>query len=213
MKFKSTLMGTILPMAMAVAMAAQNPAPPAKQSPPTAKTSAPEQKTSTNTAQFSNSDRLFLNALIQEDLSEIRLAQMALTKSSSPEVKQYAQTKILAADPQMKDGAVQLARKNGMEPPTSPNGRQQEIYNRLEKKFGDVFDGAYMTYEADQQNADAMLVQTEINSTSDPEIKSYVTNQEKPVVEAAAAAKEIAAKIAGNMRQYKQQPNRTNSNH
>jgi putative membrane protein len=196
MVFKSPAYGIIL--AISMALGAQNRSP---------KNSAQPKQS------FSASDQLFLKALIEEDISEISLAQMALQKSSNADVKQYAQTKILEADPHMRDGAAQVAQKNGMKPPTGPNGRQQEMYKRLENMSGKIFDGAYMTYEADQQTADVKLVQAEIDSTSDVEVKRFVTAEKTPVVEAAASAKEIAAKIASSMTQYKQQPSQTGSGH
>lgn len=165
--------------------------------------SAPEQNT-TQQEQLSNSDKMFLKALIQEDISEINLANMALKKSSDPQVKQYAQTKILAADPEMRNGAEQIARQHGMQPPTEPNSRQKKIHDELATKSGKVFDNAYMNYEASQQTADVELVDTELNSTTNSIVKNYVTQEKPAVVEAATSAKDTSTQISTSMTHFRQ---------
>lgn len=154
--------------------------------------------------QLTNSDKMFLKALIQEDISEIDLAKMALRKSWDPQVKQYAQTKILEADPEMRNGAEQIAQQHGMQPPSKVNSRQKTIQDQLANKSGKVFDNAYMNYEASQQSADVKLVETELNSTSNSTLNGYVTKEKAPVVQAASAAKEISEQISSSMTHYRQ---------
>lgn len=158
-----------------------------------------------NNGQLSQGDEMFLKALIQEDISEISLAKMALQKSSNPQVKQYAQTKILAADPQMRDGAARIASAHNFQPPTGPNARQRKIHGELAKKNGKYFDNAYMNYEASQQTADVKLVKTEIKSTSNAQVKQYVTAQETPVEQAASAARNLSAQISSALTSYRHQ--------
>jgi putative membrane protein len=153
----------------------------------------------------SKSDKMFLKALIQEDISEIGLAKMALQKSSNPDVKQYAQTKILAADPQMRDGAEKIAQDNGMQPPTQPNARQKKMYDKLSQKSGKLFDNAYMNYEATQQTNDVKLANAELGSTHSSVMKSYLDNEKTPIVKAAASAKKISQTISSGMTHYQQQ--------
>lgn len=154
---------------------------------------------------FSQGDQMFLKALIQEDISEISLAKMALQKSSNPQVKQYARTKILAADPQMRDGAAKIIRADNLQPPTGPNTRQRKIHSELDKKSGKYFDNAYMNYEASQQTADMKLVKTEIQSTNDAQVKNYVTAQETPVEQAASAARDLSRNISSALTSYRHQ--------
>lgn len=158
-----------------------------------------------NNGHFSQGDAMFLKALIQEDISEISLAKMALQKSATPEVKQYARRKILAADPQMRDGAAQIARAGNLQSPTRPNARQRKIHHELAKKTGKYFDNAYMNYEASQQTADVKLVKTEIESSSNAQVKNYATKEEAPVEEAASAARDISAKVSTAMTSYRHQ--------
>lgn len=159
--------------------------------------------------QLSKSDQTFLKALIQEDTSEIQLGKMALEKSENPQVKQYAQSKILAADPEMRDGAEKIAREHGVEPPTNVGATKQKIQNELSTKSGRIFDNAYMNYEASAQSDDLKLVNAELDSTQDPEMKNYVTAQKTPVEQAAKSAVQVSEQISSSMTHYKQSASRT----
>ena len=155
-------------------------------------------------AQLSTDDQLFLKALIEEDISEIELAGLALQKTSNADVKQYAQTKILAADPEMRVGAAQLMLKYGQKPPDDSGFQRKKIKDELTKKSGQDFDNAYMSYETDQQNADLKLVNTELGSTKNPEVKSYVAKEQAPVQQAADAALQVHQKVIASMKNYRQ---------
>ena len=166
----------------------------------------------TNNGQLSQGDEMFLKALIQEDISEISLAKMALQKSADPQVKQYARTKILAADPQMRDGAAKIASAQNIQPPTGPNARQRKIHGELAKKSGKYFDNAYMNYEASQQTADVKLVKAETKNSNNAQVKNYATAQQTPVEQAASAARNLSARVSSAMtyhrRQVSHQPGR-----
>jgi putative membrane protein len=157
-----------------------------------------------NPGPLAKADQMFLKAIIQEDISEISLADMVLQKTSNAQVKDYAQTKILAADPQMRDRAASIARDHGMQPPSQPNARQKQMHDKLSQKSAQLFDDAYMNYEASQQHGDDQLVQAEIKSTSNPKLKSYATEEQKPVHGAATSAKNISREISSRMTHYKQ---------
>lgn len=159
--------------------------------------------TSKANQQLSNSDEAFLKAIIQEDISEIGLAQMALQKSSDPQIKQYAQTKILAADPEMRDRADQIIQQSGMTPPTTPNALQESIRSELSGESGKSFDKSYMVYEASQQSADAKLMDREIKSTNNSTVKTYAKDEQTPVQQAAASAIQVNKVVASGLIHYK----------
>ncbi len=161
--------------------------------------------------EIANSDKSFLQALIEEDISEINLANIALQKTSDPQVKQYAQSKILAADPAMRDGAEKIALEHGLQVPSGPGARKQSVQDEISKKSGRLFDNAYMNYEADQQAADLKLVETEIKSTRDPELTQFASAEKTPVQEAAEAAVQLNQQIASSLMHYKQDASETST--
>ncbi|MFP5276335.1 MAG: DUF4142 domain-containing protein [Acidobacteriota bacterium] len=152
----------------------------------------PANPSSTSAAHLSNHDRLFLHTLASEDQSEINLAKLALQKSKNAQVQQYAKSKILAADPAMKQGAVQLAAQHHTAISSSPNQVQKAEYANLSNLAGSSFDRAYARYEGKQQAEDLIVVQDETHSAKDPQVGSYAQREVTPVQQAAQAAKQMA---------------------
>jgi putative membrane protein len=137
----------------------------------------------------------FLTVLANEDQSEIDLAHLALKKSSNAQVKEYARTKILAADPAMEEGAKKLSLENGAPAPGFPSGPDKAEFYYLSKLSGKDFDAAYMGYEDAKQREDLIVVENEAASDKNPQVKQFAQKEEKPVQEAADSAKTIAQSL------------------
>lgn len=137
----------------------------------------------------------FLTVLANEDQSEIDLAHLALKKSGDAQVKEYATTKILAADPAMEQGAKKLSLQNKAPAPGHPNGPDKAEFYYLSKLSGKNFDAAYMSYEDAKQREDLIVVQNEAASEKNPQVKQFAEEEEKPVQEAADSAKTIAQSL------------------
>lgn len=134
----------------------------------------------------------FLTVLANEDQSEINLAHLALKKSDNAQVKEYARTKILAADPAMEEGAKKLSLQSNAPAPGFPNGPDKAEFYYLSKLSGKDFDAAYMSYEDARQREDLIVVQNEAASEKNPQVKQFAQQQEKPVQQAADSAQIIA---------------------
>lgn len=145
----------------------------------------------TSSQQLSNTDQHFLSKLAREDQSEIDMAHLALKKSSNPQVRNYAQNKILAADPSMEHQAKNLAQRDNAMISATPTTMAKQEYDRLSNLSGKQFDQAYMKYEARKQEADLDAVQHEINSTNNQKVKNYAENEETPVRQASQSAQRI----------------------
>lgn len=137
----------------------------------------------------------FLDVLGNEDQSEINLAHLVLKKSSNQQVKEYAKTKILDADPAMEDGAKKLALQNHTPPPGFPTGSDKAEFYYLSKLSGKNFDLAYMSYEDAKQREDLIVVQNEAATEKNPQVKQFAQQQVKPVQAAADSAKTIAESL------------------
>ena len=152
-------------------------------------------KSSNGTSQLSSSDQHFLSQLGKEDQSEIDMAKLAIKKSSNPQVRQYAQNKILAADPSMEEQAKQIAERDKAPISATPNSWEKQEYDRLSKLSGKQFDQAYMKYEAHKQGRDLADVQHEISSTNNHQVKTYAQNEETPVKQAAQSAQQVDSSL------------------
>jgi putative membrane protein len=148
-----------------------------------------------NKTQATQSDHAFLHKLATEDQSEINLARLALQKSNNPQVRQYAQSKILKADPAMEEGAKTVAQKENMPITATVPSRDQQEYQKLSKLSGTQFDHEYMRYEAWKQHSDLNTVQHEASTATNPQVKDYAQAQVSPVRDASQSAEHIASSM------------------
>lgn len=145
----------------------------------------------------------FLHKLAQEDRAEIRLANLALRKSSNQQVKKYANN-VLAADPDMARAAERIAQR--YQPPSASAGgvaakaavraagaKSQAEYRMLSRLSGAKFDRAYMKYEARKQVKDLHLVEHQAAVAANPRLQGFAAQQEAPVKKAANSARKILA--------------------
>jgi putative membrane protein len=149
-------------------------------------------RASNNTSQLSKQDKLFLHTIASEDQSEIELAHLALQKSKDPQIQKYAKTKILEADPSMKQQAMQLAEQNHTTISGSPNATAKARYKDLASLSGKSFERSYAKYEGWKQAADLKAVKQEATSANNPEVRAYAKKETAPVQQAAQSAQKLA---------------------
>lgn len=152
---------------------------------------------STQPPQISLQAQHFLVLLASEDQSEIDLAHLALKKSGNSQVRNYATSKILAADPAMKKGAQRLAQQEHAPVAGFPSSSAKAEFYYLSRLSGKAFDQAHMGYEDAKQNEDLIMVQNELAGAKNQQVKSYVRKEEPPVQQAAQSAKQIAQSLIG----------------
>ena len=147
-----------------------------------------------NTGPLALGDRAFLYQQAQEDMSEIKLAKLAIAKSTNPQVQSYANS-ILDNDPTMGQEAKIIAAQKKVTVPYIVNVEQKARFDRLSKLAGADFDKAYMQYEAQKQQQDLRLVQQLANAAQDQDVKNYARNEAPVVLKTAQTAKIIASSL------------------
>lgn len=166
-----------------------------------------------NQSHMSNmSNQQFLNKLAQEDQSEINLAHLALQKSNNAQVRQYAQSKILKADPSMEQHAKTTAQNMGTPVNASVNNWGQHEYQKLSQLSGQQFDREYMRYESMKQEKDLNLVQHEANNSNNTQVKDFAQAQVVPVREAAQSARQISSGMGNSPQWANHSGNNTSAN-
>ncbi len=91
----------------------------------------------------SSQDKAFLKQAAGGDMFEIQTSQLALQKSSSDDVKQFAQMMIddhNALEMKMKP----IVSEAGVTPPSSLMGKDEKEYKKLQGLSGDAFDKEYI---------------------------------------------------------------------
>ena len=125
-------------------------------------------------------DKHFMRLAMEADMAEIQLSQLAQQKSSSDQVKQFAQRMVddhTKLDAQMKPMAMQA----GVDAPTDVSARHKAELAKLQALSGDKFDEEYVKAMVnDHREADQAFTSEETTAKSQ-DLKSAVT-QAQPII-------------------------------
>ncbi len=147
-------------------------------------------------AQGTDQDKQFITMASQSDLTEITLSKLALTKSSNPQVKAYAQKMITDHDHlegQMKPFADQM----GVPPATALNAEHQQLLTQLQGLSGADFDKQYISDMDTSHHTALDAFKSELSTTTDAQLKPTVAKGEKVVAQHTAMADKLSKKLGG----------------
>lgn len=112
---------------------------------------------------------------------EVQLGQLALTKASSPQVKEFAQSMIddhSKANEELKN----LAQSKNITLPSALSEKNQKDYNDLAEKSGADFDKAYCEFMVKDHKEDLDKFKKAAEKAEDPDLKSWAAGK-VPVLE------------------------------
>ena len=127
-----------------------------------------------------DADKSFITDASQGDLNEIKLSQLALTKSSNAAVMSFAQ-KMVDDHTMLETKMKPFADKAGVAPATELNSEHQAIYDKLNGLSGADFDKAYVDAMDKDHHEDLTKFKNQVSSTKDVEFKKTVAQGEKVV--------------------------------
>lgn len=138
--------------------------------------------TTTAGATLSKADQKAVRDMAMANMAEVELGRMAQSKSTSEQVKAYAQQMIDDHGQALEDVQA-LAQAKGVTLPTELDARHKMESARLDKLSGDAFDKAYVARAgvADHRTVHAMLGKIQ-SSARDPDVKA-AADKMKPVVQ------------------------------
>lgn len=149
---------------------------------------APAQTSSTD------GDKQFLTVASQGDFNEIRLSQLAQTKSSNPQVKAFA-NKMIADHNKLETQLVEFARKWDVAPANEMDAEHQGIYDHLNGLSGPDFDKAYLTAMAADHHKALDAFTAEAQSAQDSHFRSTVSKGRKVVAAHTTMADDLLHKM------------------
>jgi putative membrane protein len=126
-------------------------------------------------------DSEFVVAAADGGMLEVQLAQLALTKATSPKVKEFAQTMVddhSKANEELKS----LAQTKNITLPSTISEEKQKDYNDLSEKSGNEFDKAYSDYMVKDHKDDVDKFKKAAEGAEDADIKTWAANK-VPVLE------------------------------
>jgi putative membrane protein len=125
----------------------------------------------TSTSSMSKSDQRYFDDLARANLAEIQSGKLAQSKTSSAEVKQFAQHMIDDHGKKF-DEQRTLARAKNIALPAAPEDKHKDAMKKLERLSGAQFDRAYMEQMVKDHEEAVRLVQNIATKADDPELKA-----------------------------------------
>jgi putative membrane protein len=124
---------------------------------------------------FSDDDKKFLKDSAQDNLAEIKMAELAIKTSKNPTVTTFAH-KMVIDHRALLAGAKPVAMKAGVTPPTSPSVGADAEYVKLKVLTGDTFDKSYIKTMVSDHHDDLDKVKAEHDSTQNDSMKKLTAH-------------------------------------
>jgi putative membrane protein len=121
---------------------------------------------------LSSADKKFAMEAAQGGLAEVELGHLAAQKGQSDKVKQFGQ-RMVDDHSKANDQLKSLAGKDSLTLPTSIDGKDQALKDKLSGLSGADFDKTYMQAMVKDHHKDISEFQKEANSGSNADLKGF----------------------------------------
>ncbi len=115
----------------------------------------------------SPSDQFFVKSILDSDVAEARMGELAETKSQSPDVKQLGQ-KMVEISKRLDQQLKPLAEKMEVNMPKAPTKKEKVLIAKLENLSGPQFDESYIKAIAKDRQKDVKEFRSEAALAHDP---------------------------------------------
>lgn len=139
----------------------------------------------------SSMDKEFLREATEGSNFEIRLAQLALQKSSTDDVKQFAHM-MIADHTRLNEQMKPVAADAGVTPPIGISSKDKALYAKLKGLNGDAFDQAYIRDMVQDHTEDLKAFRNEAHNGQLPSETQAAAAGAQVVSTHLAAAKQLA---------------------
>ena len=150
----------------------------------------------TGPLQPNNSDRVFVRAAAIGGMAEVELGKLAQQKAQSDAVKDFA--RLMVEDhSKANDLLISLAKEDGIAVPGELDQEHKAMRDRIEATSGTEFDRAYLQGQVVDHQKTSQLLEYEIGSGQDIELKSFASEILPVVLQHLRMAQEIQAELTG----------------
>jgi putative membrane protein len=122
-----------------------------------------------------SADAQFVHQAGDDGLAEVKLGQLAGTKASNAEVKQFAQ-QMVTEHGKANDELSALAERKNWHMPTEPGAKHKSVEASLQKLDGSAFDRAYMKEMVSAHQKAVALFKKQSTSGGDADLKAFATS-------------------------------------
>ena len=163
---------------------------------------APE---SADAQQLNVSDRIFMQAAAWGGMAEVEFGRMAQQKAHSERVKAFGR-RMVEDHGKANDRLKELAKAHGFDLPKALDAEHESVRDRLEKASGAAFDRAYMLSQIQDHQKTAQLLEYEIGSGQNADLKSFASETLPTIFEHLRMAQDIDAMLAVETAQAAEKP-------
>ena len=137
---------------------------------------------SAHAADLSPKDQEFFTKAAAGGMAEVEAAQLALAKSSSAGVQEFA-AMMVKDHTKANEKLKKLAKQKNVTLPTEPDAKHQATKKKLQDVSGPAFDQAYVQAQISDHEATEALLKDQIANGKDPDAKAFA-KQTLPTVSA-----------------------------
>jgi putative membrane protein len=145
--------------------------------------------------QTNQADRAFVHAATVGGLAEVELGRLAAQKASNRTVKEFAE-RMVRDHGAANDRLSTLVKADKSAPSDKLDEEHQAMRARLEQSSGAQFDNAYMQGQVTEHQKTAQLLEYEIGSGGNAELKEFASDLLPTVLAHLRMAQAIASEMA-----------------
>jgi putative membrane protein len=152
----------------------------------------------TRAALAANMDRLFMLKAAQGNTAEVLTGQLALRRSTNPQVRQLAQM-LVREHGQANVELLQITRRKGLPLPSTVGAMHAATSDQLSRLSGARFDQMFMAAQVEAHEATILLYQQEIAQGRDRDARAYATKYLPGVLTHTAMIYNIARRVGARI--------------
>ena len=162
---------------------------------------------------MSSSDREFAMKAADGGMAEVKMAELALTKTTNSDVKQFAQ-RMIDDHTKANQELMSIASTKSLTLPAEPGAKNKMMMNKLSAMNGADFDRAYIKHMAEDHKMDVALFQKESMGGKDMDLKGFAAKTLPTLKEHKMQVDGLAMKMgkSGSMMKDKTTSNTNNQN-
>ena len=145
-------------------------------------------------AQVAAADASFMKKAAVGGMAEVEFGKLAQQKASSPAVKDFG-ARMVQDHSKANDELKELAGKKGVTLPTSLDGKNQKVMDRLQKASGEAFDRAYMSDMVTDHHEDVAEFRKQSTGGKDADVKAFAAKTLPTLEEHLKMAESTKAKV------------------
>ncbi|MEA2326883.1 MAG: putative rane protein [Thermoanaerobaculia bacterium] len=150
--------------------------------------------TSTMASTVDHDDQEFMNKAAQGGMAEVMLGQMASTKGTSPDVKNFG-NRMVSDHGKAGDELKQLAQTKGVTLPADIDDESKKMSDKLSKLSGKDFDKEYISGMVEDHEKDVKEFEKASKDAKDPDLKAWAAKTLPTLQDHLKMAKEAKAKL------------------